>query len=519
MELSLNDKPGARESRRSPGMRRVRVRRSTAASLALLAASCLLWQPGDAYAQADDPVARVSARAVEALASIQIFCDRRPCGMGSGFAIAQTGTVVTNYHVIAGADRIDVTVGGVTHRSAAIVAVNKAWDLAVLRVEAADLPTLPLASSADVVRIGETVVAAGNPQGLRGTVSTGIVSARRPGAELWMPEIPVPVIQTTAAISEGSSGGPLLNLRGEVVGIHAFMFVEGQSLNFAIPVDMLHMMLANEGASFDPRPGELGVLLEWDGPYDLDLEVWSPERSYMGDASWLGRSPDAHAGGSEWFVFRDYGDHDFGRGRYIVSPFFAGPETDDAVIATLTVVFPNGSRHTYRQELRYWPPYDQWWALEVDVDAGTALELEPFGDHLESAWYEHSPGELAVVLSWSGEFDLDLEIWSADFEFIDNAAFIGESPDIMHGDEGEEWFVFRRYVVGDYSTGSYIVSPYFHGPHTDAEVTAVVTVYLPDGTTESVSRSLRYAPPYDQWFAVIVHVDRRSFEILDFFWD
>ncbi len=494
-------------------------RNTIAVLLTPLVALCFLWLPVGVHAQPDDPVARVSTRAVEALASIQTYCDQRPCGMGSGFAIETTGAVVTNYHVIAAADRIAVTIGGVTHRSARVVAVHKAWDLAVLKVDSANLPTLPLASSSDEVRLGETVVAAGNPRGLRGTVSTGIVSARRPGAELWMHELPIPIIQTTAAISEGSSGGPLLNLRGEVVGIHAFTFVEGQSLNFAIPVDLLHMVLANERGFFDPRPGELGVLLEWDGPYDLDLEIWSPERSYKGDASWLGRSPDAHDGGREWFVFRDYGLHDFSSGRYVVSPFFAGPETDDSVTARLTVVLPDGRRQTFRQEVGYWPPYDQWWALEVDADSGTALELEPFGEYLESTWYVHSPGDLAVVLSWSGDHDLDLEIWSEDFEFIDNAAFIGESPDIGHGDEGEEWFVFRRYAVGDYSTGRYIVSPYFFGPQTDAEVRAVVTIHLPDGSTETVSRSLRYAPPYDQWFALLVDADRGAFEVLDFIWD
>ncbi len=474
---------------------------------------------GTIGAQSDDAVARVSAQAVEALASIQIFCDQRPCSTGSGFAIESDGLIVTNYHVITGADRIAVTVGGTTYRSAELVAVNKSWDLALLQVDAVGLATLPLASAADVTRLGETVVAAGDPQGLRGTISTGIISSRRPGAELWMPELYIPVIQTTAAISEGSSGGPLLNLQGEVVGIHAFMFVEGQNLNFAIPVDMLHLMLANEQSWFRPERGEVGVLLEWDGPYDLDLEIWSQERAYMGEASWLGQSPDAYRGGQEWFVFRDYGHQDFGGGRYVVSPYFAGPETDDSVTAKLTVVLPDGQEQIYQQDLNYWPPYDQWWAVEVDVDAGTVNMLDPFGDFVESAWYDHTPGELAVVLSWKGDYDFDLEIWSEDFDYINNASFIGESPDIMHGEDGEEWFVFRRYSVGDYSTGRYVVSPYLVGPDTDRPVTAVLTVYFPDGRSESLSQELSYLPPYDQWFALLVDVDRRDIEILDFFWD
>ncbi len=489
------------------------------AAFVLPALLCLLWLPPSGYAPTDDRVARVSTRAVEALAAIQTFCGHRPCGTGSGFVIDPSGTIVTNYHVIAAADRIAVTVGGITHRNASVIAVNKSWDLAVLQVDAADLAALPLAASADVVRLGETVVAAGNPQGLRGTISTGIVSSRRSGAELRLPALYIPVVQTTAAISEGSSGGPLLNLQGEVVGVHAFMFVEGQNLNFAIPVDMLHIMLANEQESFQPQAGELGVLLEWDGPYDLDLEIWSQERSFMGDASWLGRSPDAHHGGREWFVFRDYGHQDFSSGAYVVSAYFSGPETDDAIVATVTVVFPDGQKRSFQQEVSYRPPHDQWWVVEIDVDARTARELEPFGNHVGAAWYEHTSGELAVVLSWEGAYDLDLEIWSEDFEYIDNAAFIGESPDTVDGDAGEEWFVFRRYAVGDYSTGRFVVSAYLFGPETDAAVTAVLMVHFPDGRTQSVSRPLEYQPPYDQWFALLVDVDRGAVEVLDVFWE
>jgi S1-C subfamily serine protease len=523
MELSLNGSSQFtsctdQASCRDGWFTRVQKRRRITA-FALLTVLCLLWLPANGHTQTDDRVASVSARAVESLAAIQTFCGQRPCGTGSGFVIDPSGTIVTNYHVIAAADRITVTVGGTAHRNARVVAVNKSWDLALLQVDATGLAALPLAASADVVRLGETVVAAGNPQGLRGTISTGIVSSRRSGAELRMPALYIAAVQSTAAISEGSSGGPLLNLQGEVVGIHAFMFVEGQNLNFAIPVDMLHIMLANEQTSFQLQSGELGVLLEWDGPYDLDLEIWSQERSFMGNASWLGRSPDAHRGGREWFVFRDYGHQDFSSGRYVISAYFSGPETDDSVTAKVTIMFPGGKEHSYQQGVSYWPPYDQWWVVEIDVDAETAIGLEPFGDHAGSARYDHSPGELAVVLSWEGDFDLDLEIWSEDFEFINNAPFIGESPDISNGDEGEEWFVFRRYSVGDYSSGRYVISPYLFGPETDAAVTAVVTVHFPDGRTQSVSRPLEYQPPYDQWFAVLVDVDRGAVEILDFFWE
>jgi len=151
---------------------------------------------------------------------------------GSGFLIKSDGTIATNAHVIAGASAIEVKLAtGEIYRRVYILASDETEDIALLRIEAADVPTLTLGNS-NAVREGDNVVLVGAPLGLEETISTGIVSAVR-----VIPERGVRVIQTTAAASPGSSGGPLLNSKGEVVGLISFSMVQGQNLNFAIPIN------------------------------------------------------------------------------------------------------------------------------------------------------------------------------------------------------------------------------------------------------------------------------------------
>ncbi|GEM_PF-4033520 len=475
---------------------------------------------GAAYRDTEKSVADVADEAIKALVSVQSYHESRPLARGSGFVIDSDGLIVTNYHVVADADRITAALAGHTAQEAELAAISKAWDIAVLQVAQRDLPALPLASGADTARLGETVVALGNPHGLTGTVSTGIVSARRDGDELHFRQFHVPIIQTTAAISPGSSGGPLLNLKGEAVGINAFMLAEGQNLNFAVPIDKLHRVLSAQQERHEPVRGQITAYLEWEGRFDLDLEVWSTEGNYLGDAHWIGRSPDILDGshGQEWLAFKDYGHYDLSRGRYILSPFFAGPETDEPVEARLRIVQSDGQEIRLQQDLYYHPPGDQWYAVEICADTGEVAILDSL--QLPSpARYTHRPGEVAVELKWAGPADLDLEIWSEDYIYLDKAAAIGESPDSVHGDEGSEWLVFRDYLVGDYSTGRFIVSPYYFGPEDHGPVRASLTIYFPDGTQEVITQELQYTPPYDQWFAILVDTDAASTEIIDAFWE
>jgi len=153
--------------------------------------------------------------------------------LGSGFFL-HSNNVVTNYHVIENGARLKIvnTKHGIEYNVKRIVAIDKKNDLAILEVDRDSPHTLPVSSS-QALTAGEKIFAAGNPMGLEGTFSDGIVSSVRNNEG-------VKLIQITSPISSGSSGGPILNTRGEVVGIAVATLKAGQNLNFAIPVESLN---------------------------------------------------------------------------------------------------------------------------------------------------------------------------------------------------------------------------------------------------------------------------------------
>jgi len=157
--------------------------------------------------------------------------------LGSGFVWSGDGIIVTNNHVVEGASRITVNFQDGTQLPAKLIGVDPDSDVAVLRVEAKRLSTAPIGTSSDLM-IGETVVAVGNPFGLSGTVTTGVVSAL--GRSVPSKEAGrtfTDFIQTDASINPGNSGGPLLNIEGKVVGINTAVYANAQGIGFAIPVD------------------------------------------------------------------------------------------------------------------------------------------------------------------------------------------------------------------------------------------------------------------------------------------
>ena len=159
-----------------------------------------------------------------------------PLGFGSGFFV-RDNLIATNYHVIEGAARGTAKLVGQfsTYTIEGVTATDKTNDLALLKVTVSGIKPLPLGNSSDV-KIGETVYVAGNPKGLEGTFSDGIISSRR---DKYTKEL----LQMTAPISPGSSGGPVLNSKGEVIGISFMTLVGGQNLNFAIPSRYLTELL------------------------------------------------------------------------------------------------------------------------------------------------------------------------------------------------------------------------------------------------------------------------------------
>ncbi len=157
--------------------------------------------------------------------------------LGSGVVWSSDGIIVTNNHVVEGASRITVNFQDGSQMPAKLLGVDPDSDLAVLRVDTKQLTAAPIGTSSDLM-IGETVVAVGNPFGLSGSVTTGVVSAL--GRSVPSKEAGrtfTDFIQTDASINPGNSGGPLLNIEGKVVGINVAIYAQAQGIGFAIPVD------------------------------------------------------------------------------------------------------------------------------------------------------------------------------------------------------------------------------------------------------------------------------------------
>jgi S1-C subfamily serine protease len=158
-------------------------------------------------------------------------------GVGSGFIVSEDGTIFTNAHVVDGADTVSVTLKDGRVVDGRVVGTDPLTDVAVVDIEADNLPTVPLSSSNEL-QPGEWAIAIGNPLGLDNTVTVGIVSATgRTSGQVGVADKRVDFIQTDAAINPGNSGGPLLNERGEVIGMNTAIIQNAQGIGFAIPID------------------------------------------------------------------------------------------------------------------------------------------------------------------------------------------------------------------------------------------------------------------------------------------
>jgi len=181
-------------------------------------------------------------------------------GQGSGFIIDKEGHILTNYHVIENARQIEVTLHDRKKLKATIVGTDKQHDLAVIQIKGPDLTPMVLGDSKNL-QVGQRVYAIGNPFGLSGTLTTGIVSSIRPVQEPDGERIE-DAIQTDAAINPGNSGGPLLNWKGEVIGINTMILSSvGQSagIGFAIPINTAKAVLNDLVTLGTVRRPALGV--------------------------------------------------------------------------------------------------------------------------------------------------------------------------------------------------------------------------------------------------------------------
>jgi len=183
-------------------------------------------------------------------------------GIGSGVIISPDGYIVTNNHVVDSATDIKVTLSDRRILSAKVVGTDPLTDLAVIKVEGTNLPNVPIGDSS-TLRPGQTVLAFGNPYGFRFTVTRGIVSAlNRPSPYTDDPRKPGQYIQTDAAINPGNSGGPLVNARGEVIGINTFLYSPSgafSGMGFAIPTQIVNPVVQALVRTGKVEHGRMGI--------------------------------------------------------------------------------------------------------------------------------------------------------------------------------------------------------------------------------------------------------------------
>ena len=184
--------------------------------------------------------------------------ERRLRGQGSGFIIDRSGIILTNAHVVDRADKVTVTLKDGREFEGKVQGADKVTDLAVVKIDGGDLPIAPLGDSG-TIQVGDWAIAVGNPLGLENTVTLGIISTlQRSSTQVGIPDKRLDFIQTDAAINPGNSGGPLLNERGEVIGINTAIRPDAMGIGFAIPVNTakaISSQLINGGKVAHPYIG------------------------------------------------------------------------------------------------------------------------------------------------------------------------------------------------------------------------------------------------------------------------
>ncbi len=185
--------------------------------------------------------------------------EAQPRGVGSGFILTADGFVMTNAHVVDGADEVLVTLPDKREFKARIIGADKRTDVAVVKIEATGLPAVKI-GDVNRLKVGEWVMAIGSPFGLENTVTAGIVSAKQRDTGDYLP-----FIQTDVAINPGNSGGPLINMRGEVVGINSQIYSRSggfMGISFAIPIDEATRVSDQLRVSGRVQRGRIGVQID-----------------------------------------------------------------------------------------------------------------------------------------------------------------------------------------------------------------------------------------------------------------
>ncbi|MAI53604.1 MAG: serine peptidase [Gammaproteobacteria bacterium] len=289
---------------------------------------------------------------------------------GSGFLISTDGYVLTNHHVVEDAEEIVVALSDRREREAELIGADPVSDLALLKIDAIDLPVVSIGSS-EALKVGEWVVAIGSPFGFELSVTAGIVSAKGRSLPDEMGNY-VPFIQTDVAINPGNSGGPLFDLRGKVVGINSQIFTRSggfMGLSFAIPIDVAMEVVEQLKDKGQVSRGWLGVQIQ---RVDRDLaESFGLDRAAGALVTRVfADSPAEEAGIREGDIITEFGGRAIDLSSdlpHVVGRFKAGTDTEVKVVRT-------GELMTLSVKVG---------ELEADrVAAASAVEMQPKGNQL-----------------------------------------------------------------------------------------------------------------------------------------
>jgi S1-C subfamily serine protease len=264
----------------------------------------------DEYSRIVTGVAEAASPAVVNISMME--GSRGANGSGSGFVLTPDGYILTNAHVAQGAAEIQVAMGDGRIFRAEVAGIDAATDTAVLRVAAAGLPAAPLGDSRSL-KVGQLVVAIGNPFGFQCTVTAGVVSALGRSLRTRTGWLIDNVIQTDAALNPGSSGGPLLNSDGEVVGINTAIIHPAQGICFAIPINTAKRVAGMLIARGKVTRGYLGISCQQiDLPMHAVRALGRTERGAVVIAETVAGSPAAEAGLQSRDIVLRLGDSEIG---------------------------------------------------------------------------------------------------------------------------------------------------------------------------------------------------------------